>query len=203
MNFCRILYDLRYQYSGYPDREKHMGKRDAIEFQHHMRSLGIKHLSPEMKARFDEEYSTLSADAQRDGWDKVIESTAGAHFTPEDHEEYRRYKHKFRNKFTDNWCMKVASQLERLVDDPDFPHHDAALRSLFSDNFRKNIQVTVRKLYHSIGYKENRQPTDIGEINATLDAVLAELYPEIKNRSAQVVRARLEEILESDESLES
>lgn len=203
IDFCRILYELRYQYSGYPDREKHMNKRDAIEFQQYMRSFGIDHLSPEMRERFDREYQNLPAEEQRNGWDQVIESTAVAHFTPEDHGRYRRYKEKFKNKFADNWCMKVASQLERLVDDLDFPHHDAALRSLFSDNFRKKIQIIVRKLYHSIGYKENRQPTDIGEINAAIDAVLAALYPEIQNRSAQATRKRLEEILGIGDSQKS
>lgn len=197
---ARRLYDLRYQYRGYPDKEDHMSKREAIEFQQHMRSFGIEHLSPEMRERFDKEYQSLSAEEQRNGWDQVIESTARAHFASEDLEKYRRYQQKFKNKFADNWCMSVASWLEHFTDDDRNPQRDKVLQSLFSHAFRNRMQAMVSRLYNSLGQKENRSPRDIGEINAFLDDVLVQLYPEIKNRSAQVARARLEEIFEVGET---
>ncbi|MEK7619282.1 MAG: hypothetical protein AAB416_03555 [Patescibacteria group bacterium] len=192
---ARALYDLRYAHRGYPDLGKEMSRKDAIEFQKHLREVGIASLSPEMRSRFDAEYGRLSAEEQREEWDVIIERTAVAHFSQDDLRKFEMYQRKFKNKFGDNWCMKVAAELMRFTGDGIDIRQEQLSQAIFSAVFLKKIERTKSKLLNSLGSMDKRQPNDIGEINGYIDEVIVKLFPELKNRGDAFVRNRLEEIL--------
>ena len=78
--------------------ERRCPAKDAIEFQKHLREVGIASLSPEMRSRFDAEYGRLSAEEQREEWDVIIERTAVAHFFPRRFEKIRNVSEKIQEQ---------------------------------------------------------------------------------------------------------